>query len=163
MKLELKHSAAYLPYKLKCTRIKSDNKFVKDFGIKELIGLSFNTNRECFVGIFENSELDINQIVPFLYPFSDLTKEIEVNGEKFIPIDNLKQEFLIDYFVFGEYKFGWTGFIDPIGNNHFPIYMKNEIMDECSYLFYQKLCAWHFDIFGLIDAGLAVDINTVKF
>ena len=46
------HIFAYLPYKLKCTRIKWDNKFVKDFGIKELIGLLYNTNRECFVGIF---------------------------------------------------------------------------------------------------------------
>ena len=37
------------------------------------------------------------------------------------------------------------------------------LAEECNYFIYQKLCEWHFDIFGLIDAGLAVDINTVKF
>ena len=27
---------------------------------------------------------------------------------------------------------------------------------------FEKLLEWHFDVFGLIDAGLAIDINTLK-
>ena len=27
---------------------------------------------------------------------------------------------------------------------------------------WQKLFEWHFDVFGLIDAGLAIDINTLE-
>jgi hypothetical protein len=150
MILDPKHLFAYAPYGVHCQVWQ----YIVGWKNRKL---SFDSGHDFY------NKLEDGLVRLFLRPFSDLTKEIEVNGEKFIPIDILKQEFLIDYFVFGEYKFGWTGFIDPIGNNHFPIYMKNEIMDECSYLFYQKLVEWHFDIFGLIDAGLAVDINTVKF
>jgi len=152
MKLELKYFAAYLPHKLKCTCIKSDSKFVKDFGIKEIIGLSFNINRECFVGIFQNSELDINKIIPFLHPLSDLTKEIEVNGEKFFPIERLRSEFSNIYFEIGILN----SLVIKGKNENFIIYSSTILINE-------KLCEWHFDIFGLVDAGLAVDINTVKF
>ena len=172
MKLELKHFATYLPYKLKCTRMKSDSKFVKDFGIKELIGLSFNTNRECFTCIFENSELDINQVVPFLHPLSDLTKEIEVNGEKFIPMVELL-------------KLDNTQWLERNPNGRYSKieYSQNEVLANATFTYQatlsihlhlkslenerswkiEKLKEWHFDIFGLIDAGLAIDINTVKF
>ena len=30
------------------------------------------------------------------------------------------------------------------------------------YTIVQKLLEWHFDVFGLIDAGLAIDINTLE-
>ena len=36
-------------------------------------------------------------IQPILLPLSDLTKEIEVNGEKFLPIDILSGETYFDY------------------------------------------------------------------
>lgn len=140
MELEFKHLAAYLTCKLKCTRIKvNDNKFIKDFAIKELIGLSFNTNRECFVGIFQNSELDINQIVPFLHPLSDLTKEMR---EELNKIDS-------DYSLTANYQY-----FKKDGLYYEPIQMP--------YDYVQKLLEWHIDIFGLIDAGLAIDLNTIK-
>lgn len=67
-----------------------------------------------------------------LRPLSDLTKEIEVNGEKFVPRS----------------KF----FGNPL----------DYIITKNSYEVVQQLISWHFDIFGLIDAGLAIDINTLK-
>ena len=27
---------------------------------------------------------------------------------------------------------------------------------------YEKLFEWHFDVFNLIEAGIAIDVNTVK-
>jgi len=27
---------------------------------------------------------------------------------------------------------------------------------------FEKLISWHFDVFGLIEKGLAIDINTLK-
>lgn len=39
--------------------------------------------------------------------------------------------------------------------------MVDEIVHE-SYLLMQKLIEWHFDVFGLIEKGLAIDINTLK-
>lgn len=160
MKLGLKHLAAYLPYNLQLL-------FEKSGRITAMIGCYQSDNLHI---IDYNDGSDYNLTIwnfkPILHPLSDLTKEIEVNGEIFIPIDKIKAELLgVDWLVFGESKYGWTGFIDQSNNsqaNHIPIYMKNEIMDECSYLFYQKLCEWHFDLFGLIDAGLAVNINNVK-
>ena len=82
-----------------------------------------------------------NQNKPILRPLSDLTKEITHNGEKFIPID---------YFV---------------GDDSDLVYNACLIHNDFSYLPYnlvQLLLEWHFDIFGLIEKGLAIDINTLK-
>jgi len=157
MKLELKHLSAYLPYNVK---LKSNDGRL----ISIMTGINYPyiecTLEHNIANHFSNFSLILRQL-------SDLTKEIEVNGEKFIPIDKIKAELLgVDWMVFGESEYGWNGFIDKSMRsqiNHIPIFMGNEIMGECSYFIYQKLCEWHFDIFGLIDTGLAVDINTVKF
>lgn len=36
------------------------------------------------------------------------------------------------------------------------------ILDETNYWFVQKMLELHFDVFGLIPEGLAVDMNTLK-
>ena len=154
MILEQKHLFAYAPHGVLC------QVWHHIVGYKNR-KLSFDTGHDFY------NKLENGLVRLFLRPLSDLTKEIEVNGEKFIPIDKIKAELLgVDWMVFGESEYGWNGFIDKSMSsqvNHIPIFMGNEIMGECNYFIYQKLCEWHFDIFGLIDAGLAVDINTVKF
>ena len=37
-----------------------------------------------------------------------------------------------------------------------------EIITPISYERHFQLCKWHFDVFGLIEKGLAIDYNTVK-
>lgn len=113
MKLELKHLAGYLPYKLQ----------IEDYEPKFMI--------------FDLTGANIEYVIhyktkPILRPLSDLTKEIEVNGEKFVPYENLSAHFEVEYY----------------GN----MLHKNV----------EKLLEWHFDVFGLIENGLAIDINTLK-
>lgn len=75
-----------------------------------------------------------------LLPLSDLTKEIEHNGEKFVPMDILYNEFSqYDCFEFDN--------INVLNNPY------NQI---------QNLLEWHFDVYGLIEQGLAIDINTLN-
>lgn len=78
------------------------------------------------------------QYRPILRPLSDLTKEIDHNGERFVPqskMSHLDLEWLIT--------------------------SKNLIM-KTNYEDVLKLLEWNFDVFGLIDQGLAIDINTLN-
>ena len=119
MELQIKHLAGYLPYGLS---------FLDAFGNKFYLFDKIN-------------DFDYEYSKPILHPLSDLTKEIEVNGEKFVPIDwldDLESEvcsYSIDYYI-----------------NH---------TKRLPYYRIERLLEWHFDIYGLIDAGLAIDINTL--
>ncbi len=35
------------------------------------------------------------------------------------------------------------------------------MMKNCPYEVMEKLLSWHFDVFSLIEKGLAIDINTL--
>jgi len=81
------------------------------------------------------------EIKPILRPLSDLTKEINHDKQVFRPIDTLDMTFL-----------------------DFEYFHSNEGLDlsKVTYLDAIRLLSWHFDIFGLISEGLAIDLNTVK-
>jgi hypothetical protein len=133
MKLELKHLAPYLPYNLKMEHYETKI-------IKKLQGISTNTLGQpyclCLNSIWYNSFV----FKPILRSLSDLTKEIEVNGEIFIPLQKL------------EYMFGdCTKLTDTMLVNSF---VQNGIVN--------KLIEWHFDVFNLIEKGLAININTLN-
>ena len=85
-----------------------------------------------------------NQNNPILRPLSDLTKEIEVDGRK-------HQMWLL---INGCTHCGGTMLKNSNGYTFDIIQLK--------YTEIQNLLLWHFDIFGLIDAGLAIDINTLN-
>jgi hypothetical protein len=127
MKLELKHLAPYLPYRLLY------KKFMKGEGRYFLDTKSLDT------WTYEQ-----NKIIPILRPLSDLTKEIEHNGEKFVPINKIAplegyhQDCLID-----------------LTNGSNDIY-------HLAYSDATALLKWHFDCFRLIDKGLAIDINKLN-
>lgn len=100
-----------------------------------------------------------------------MTKEIEVNGEKFIPMAELLK---LDNPQWLERH--------PNGRYSEIEYSQNEVLANAMFSFQatlsihlhlkhlenernwkiEKLKEWHFDIFGLIDAGLAVDVNAAK-
>lgn len=123
-KLIIEHLAPYLPYVVKGYHLEY-KKYWSDL---------YPENVEWFIN--NNSRVKI-----VLRPLSDLTKEIKVNGEKFVPIEKLEKLF--------EFK----------GGN--PPTMSDCSVNMESYLEYQKLFEWHFDIFGLIKDNLAIDINTL--
>lgn len=128
-KLELKHIAPYLPYDL---RIKGGTMTYTLTGsyLDEWFNWGFMTEHQ-----------------PILRPLSDLTKEIEHNGEIICPCEIL--------------------FTDYSQNDGATCGDQAELLIDLnldmilSYFEWQKLFEWHFDVFGLIEKGLAIDINTL--
>ena len=148
MELEVKHLAPYLPYGLKVLHCTD-----KDFPKKEALLTISDYNWLIKQSYFK----------PMLRPLSDLTKEIEHNGEKFIPINELeKGENGSIYSLFSSdgnntqtititYKMMGDTFTDYIIN-------RNSI-ENTDYKYVQKLFEWKFDVFSLIENGLAVAVT----
>ena len=181
MKLELKHLAPYLPYGLKIY-MEDLRSHVKPF--------FWTLNKETNI-----NDLIDRQNKPILRPLSDLSKFIEINGEKFVPILELRcieqgnwdeGEFIedhtqiIDYGVRKRdsncYWVEWNSQISGVESFSFKgrdftraliidiksimgieiCAIKNQLM------LFNKLHEWHFDTEGLIEKGLAIDINTLN-
>lgn len=125
MKLDFKYLAPYLPFELK----------ILYFGraIKMNAGLGSSTN---WIGITAVIQRQGKDCMPILRPLSELTKEIEHNGEKFVPKETLS-------------VWNLEG-ISLIDMNYIQVNL------------YQILLEWHFDVSGLIPEGLAVDINSIE-
>jgi hypothetical protein len=128
--MELKHIIGYLPYGLKgnyeVSEVVQNAKF-------EIRNKKLRT---------DNLDFFLSYAKPILRPLSDLTKEIEVNGTKFIPLE------------YNAFKHSKQDIIEF--QNNFIHYkgMKYGILE--------RLFEWHFDVFGLIEKGEAIDINTLK-
>lgn len=167
MKLELKHLAPYLPYGLMLK-------------INTPIGI-FNRKLQLDCGHDFNLHLSECNIKPILRPLSDLTKEIEVNGEKFVPMYKLckKQGFSMPDSRECEYEFvskfnqiatiKMNGWIFRYLNDEKSFWLngteswskKHQKSNKQLELF-QMLFEWHFDVFGLIEKKLAIDKNTLN-
>ena len=134
--LELKDIVGYLPYKLE---IKVGSKIL-------IMGSAeFESNIQTVI--------QIENIKPLLLPLSMLNQEIEVNGERFIPIELLDKETYIDYEL------------STKGNLVEKYDYGSVILEETGvypYWIIQKLYEWHFDLHSLIDKNLAIDITTLN-
>jgi hypothetical protein len=113
----------------------------------------------------------INHVKPFLRTLYDLTNEIEIDGVKFVPIVELlkiKHKKWYDENVglrYSDIEF------ESVPNyakacfsfqalNSIEVWYKNLELEP--YWIIQKLLSWHFDVFGLIEKKLAIDINTLE-
>jgi len=169
--LELKHIAPYLPYGLKVQYEGILNgKELKEYDKSEPLlsdpyseeYIEFWRNRREDIGLkiskikevkFYNNyikfyvgrhhgylkPLYLGDFKPILRPLSLLTKEIEHLGERFVPYDTN---------IFTKYRMN-------------TLHPKHINIVGMPYWCVQKLIEWHFDVFGLIEKGLAVDINTL--
>ena len=146
MDLEIKHLAPYLPYGLKLQYIVREK--VEKTGT--MISLS---NYECEthptrVSIDFDNEEHIWMFKPILRPFSDLDKPIKrdvnltVNPSIAFGLVKDEEGIWCDEFS-ADYGESPTAKIDVTQMNFW-------------------LFEYHFDVFGLIKAGLAVDINTLS-
>ena len=175
MKLEIKHLENYLSHKLMCVRNGSNP--------VELVGLRFGNeavNNELWIWKEGKQYLTgyLYECKPILRPLSDLTKEIEHNGQKFVPIYELCDVFNTSV-CYSDYKtikksckYTTSGsFLYTIwGNSN--LIIKPTHKDETVFLFnininhitrspywmLEKLFEWHFDVFGLIKEGLALPL-----
>jgi len=167
-KLELKYLAPYLSHNV--TVYVND---LKDINAKPIHKLHTNEG----VGSI-NHMLTSDRYRLVLRPLSDFTKEIEVNGERFVPIIELFQ--LIDGGSYTEDRvliknekglFVISNSISQLSFNSKENYFDYKTFDfdgedwQPSFNqleLFNKLFEWHFDVFGLIEAGLAIDINTLE-
>ena len=126
--------AMSLPYGLKC----KDSDLLEPNKIYKYIGTFYQVD----------NETGYEKVKPILHPLSDLTKEIEHNGEVFVPTTKLKllYEFESDNIcIIRMYiNAGWTSSI---------VELPLDIV--------LQLISWHFDIAGLIDKEEAIDVNTL--
>lgn len=174
-KLELNHIAGYLPYQLESLmNIFGDNE-------TKVIIVGANHSQLELEGIRQTiTEFwDYQDVKPILRPLSGLTKEIEVNCEKFVPMERLLDIHTGHSWSFSDYlecqsgKNEWWvklkgekpsyffGYNSEKGFYYLNQFSDNQIVRNQIELF-QKLYEWHFDIHDLIGKGLAIDINTLK-
>ena len=143
MKLELKHLAPYLPY-----RLKFGSKEANNFDIElEIISIE-NFNEK---GVYLKTSIDGDfhysswtngwGYKPILRPLSDLTKSELIE----LRFDDCNVTLLWGANVAGTY------------DNFMQFYEKDLTYSVLEWL-YEK----HFDVFGLIEKGLAIDINTLE-
>lgn len=137
-KLELKHLAPYLPYGLKLQFIfKKEKIFLLSTYDEYKNGEQTILIAQALNGYYK----------PILRPLSDLTKEIEVNGEKFVPIDII-------------YKLWYGNYLGQFSKEI--ILQKIKLFStKMPYFIVEKLHEWHFDTNQLIEKGLAIDFNTL--
>lgn len=156
MKLELKHLAPYFPYELKCK--------LTDLGKETIAELSgcYSDNSYAFFDTVE-SEHGFSDIKPILRPLSDLSNYAQDDftiNEHLINSVMTEKQYGQEYGVFCFYKGDIT--IELDGDSDLRYDQRKSIHWDCIQKINELLFQGHFDVFGLIPAGLAIDINTLK-
>ena len=133
MKLELKHLAPYLPYGLQCM---AQGEGKKQFELQGISDISYADLHE--IGRTVCEQYDFEDTFPILRPLSDLT---------------IDEEFYSSFF---------RTFSDE-DNVGYICESKSDVSNQgLSYSCILFLIENHFDVFGLIEKGLAIDKNTLK-
>ena len=135
--ITLNHLAPYLPYGLKG---------IVNAIERNLVGYIF-TSLELARKNGGTTMCKFDQFQPILRPLSDLTKEIEVNGERFVPNEWLSENMP-----------NTPNFRYMLNSSH-NFDLSETIIEWCVM---NKLIKWHFDVFGLIKRGLALNINDIQ-
>ena len=144
MQLELKHLAPYLPYGLKWVKNK-DASFPND--VWEMRQIHVDDKGLIYGDAVDNIDDDrypynIDYSKPILRPLSDLT--------------DMSKDFWIDFSEEVE-EMNTTNMIISIVEGSFYALNIHKAFEVREVLF-----KMHFDVFGLIDQGLAIDINTIN-
>ena len=137
MKLELKHISPYIPYDLEFKDPETVVPGVMVAICAGMPGLLFYENKD------EIEYFDLSRVKPLLIPLSELPKQAKstVVGIRNIDQINSKSWYLI------KHKGGETCFYD----------LPEEMPIEDVYDTYEQLFAAHYDVFGLIEKGLALN------
>lgn len=170
----------YLPYGLK---VKSKRHFIKYGEETHLIinGLSKQIDGWQYE-FLHNEDLkfaNINEkgFLPLLRSLSDLTKEIEHNGEVIVPILEMAKNFHknetypVTHYenekYFGTQKDNQVlamvnCCVDYDSSKYTYYVLKNDIFECCSYYEIQWLLKHHFDLYGLLEKNLAINKDKIK-
>jgi hypothetical protein len=154
MNLKIEHLAPYLPYKLYCRSSKHQFKYGEYHNLL-VGGASINRDGELNIELFHDNDLvfsdNIKPVKLMLKPLVDLLSTVEYGNEYMA-----EWEFI-------ESQLGGCGCVA------YEEYMASFIDDICPsraiqapYEIFRLLLEYHFDVFGLIDQELAIDVNTLK-
>ena len=142
--LTINYLAPYLPYKLKYQLYgnfpieKGIDNWIYD--IREISPFDFTLKK-----VLKNKTCK-----PILHPLSDLTKEIEVNGERFVPVEILYEGTMLEW----QRDVETHGvFYDYVKEMH-----EHDLITELTYNQVEKLFEWKFNVFGLPEE-LYIDVN----
>ncbi|MBW4362453.1 hypothetical protein [Flavobacterium taihuense] len=170
MNLELKHLAPYLHYKIMTKN--NDNLEVMLLGglsgdtaeLLQLEGIGTD-NEYCRLSGFE-------EFKPILRPLKDLSNEITHNDKKFYPLACLLiskyPKWFVDHFDSEKYKNITIDFTGRYAEAFITYQATHSIQLDSTYILnesfniIQKLLEWHFDVFNLIEKGLAISIHDVE-
>jgi len=172
MELQIKHLAPYLPYAIRFSTDFDHIRYVmagleiqKSIVVLKAYNNAKNKKRLAIKTMVKNN------CKPILRPLSDLSKEIEHKGEKFVPIVEFLKMAHETWFkekentIYSEIEYSITpnqvkAYITFMATKDIVLYYL--MPENFPVWIYNKLCEWHFDIFNLIGQGLATDINTLK-
>jgi len=163
--LTIEHLAAYLPYGIRA-KISQEGHFNLDCEypipytdeIGVINSISFDLNK--VYGIltmgngwqFDFEELD--EIIMCVRPLSQLTETIEHNGEMFNPYDVLE-----NMTIKGGRHRDHLSYATAMISGNVPYEVLH--IQSMPWWALRKLQEWHFDTFGLIEAGLAETIPSI--
>ena len=163
-KLTIEHLAPYLPHELKMIFNRKGGRVITLTAIGKQAGFG-----DTISGGYGSMWLESCGFNPILRPFSDVTKEITHKGETFVPMHRLKNGGTDR----NEFRYiEWKGYgaidneehettFDPKTMSFYQFYMGESRICTKQYEKFQKLFEWHFDVFGLIPAGLAVSVDSI--
>ena len=146
MKLELKHLAPYLPYGLKLRQETLGN-FTSDDNIIKIEKLTLNSVGMCLEKRYRQVSCK-----PILRPMSDLDRYGLAGEDDYSLLTVLNKKLPKEYNIDRDLDFE----IENLS------YSNNQYLSaRHAFVVYDFLIENHFDVFGLIDTGLAIDINSV--
>ena len=139
MELELKHLAAYLPYKIEV---------VRNHSAKNIVNLTSN----------DLHFIQSNEDKLILRPLSDLHNDF-IHNISFETYNKNPEKFSGKFVNYLEFIWQNTRISERIDYYELLEEFSDDILEIANYHVLQILLKYHFDVFGLIDAKLAVDIN----
>lgn len=184
MELELKHLAPYLPYGLKFEHVEYDYSDKVNHNITKMESLSADliTFEDCSDYYFDADNCDGYNptVVPILLPMSSLYTEMEDGKVHIVELAKIAtgvQDWeVIEYQpTFGSRKIKFKPYLIAYNKEYsFRFFLRDkdfylydvDVARECTHQNQLDLFTYlfenHFDVFGLIDKGLALDKTKIK-
>lgn len=147
MELELKHWLAYSGIK---TYVYGSSDY---FVLRSAVQYDDEIELYLYHNIYGNCTGSALEYSLVLYPLSYLDQEITHELETFIPVERVMDELGTEIC---DAHYEW---IQALLDDH---ERWNDHIMKCNYDMMEYFIKWRIDIFGLINSGLAIDINTSK-
>lgn len=160
--------AMSLPYELKLQFKEREEKYCR----KQVIGTLGGIYSDGTIVCHDTVNAFPAKFKLILRPLSDLTKEIEHNGEKFIPaleLIKLEEKYNNWKDIAPTIPYDIKIINKPFGKvlkvskvEHWVIYLSLNEMERAKYYIVSQLIKWKFDIANLIPKGEAIDVNILE-